>query len=109
MRSERALVLGAGGQLGRALMACSPKNLSVTGLTRDECDITHRTVVQQCLDQLDPQLVINAAAYTAVDDAEDVPDRAFSINAHGPEYLATACAQRSIRLVHVSTDFVFDG
>lgn len=109
MRSERALVLGAGGQLGRALMACSPKNLSVTGVTRDECDITHRTVVQQCLDQLDPQLVINAAAYTAVDDAEDVPDRAFSINAHGPEYLATACAQRSIRLVHVSTDFVFDG
>ena len=109
MRSARALVLGAGGQLGRALMASAPKDMSVTGATREECDISNPDAVRQCVTACDPAWVINAAAYTAVDDAEDFPDTAFAINADGPRYLAQACAASGIRLLHVSTDFVFDG
>lgn len=109
MRSAPALVLGAGGQLGRALMASAPKDMSVTGATREECDISNPDAVRQCLTQCDPAWVINAAAYTAVDDAEDFPNTAFAINADGPRYLAQACATSGIRLLHVSTDFVFDG
>ena len=109
MKFSRALVLGAGGQLGRALIDAAPANISVTGLTRAECDIANREAVAGCLNQLNPQVVINAAAYTAVDDAEDNPDLAFATNADGPGYLAAACARASVRLLHVSTDFVFDG
>lgn len=109
MKPSRALVLGAGGQLGRALMASSPGKVAVTGLTRAECDIANPDVVAQCLKQFDPQVVINAAAYTAVDDAEDSPQQAFAINADGPGHLAAACARGGFRLLHVSTDFVFDG
>jgi dTDP-4-dehydrorhamnose reductase len=109
VKPSRALVLGAGGQLGRALMASSPGEVAVTGLTRAECDIANPDVVEQCLKQFDPQVVINAAAYTAVDDAEDSPQQAFAINADGPGHLASACARGGLRLLHVSTDFVFDG
>ncbi len=109
MKPARALVLGAGGQLGRALMDCVPRELSVSGLTRAACDIANPDAVEQCLEQFDPQVVINAAAYTAVDDAEDFPDQAFAVNAEGPKNLAKLCARGGIRLLHVSTDFVFDG
>ena len=109
MRSARALVLGAGGQLGRALMASAPKDISIIGATREECDISNPDAVGQCVTACDPAWVINAAAYTAVDDAEDFPDTAFAINADGPRYLAQTCAASGIRLLHVSTDFVFDG
>jgi dTDP-4-dehydrorhamnose reductase len=90
-------------------MASSPGKVAVTGLTRAECDIANPDVVAQCLKQFDPQVVINAAAYTAVDDAEDSPQQAFAINADGPGHLAAACARGGFRLLHVSTDFVFDG
>jgi dTDP-4-dehydrorhamnose reductase len=106
---SRALVLGAGGQLGCALVEAAPAHISVTGLTRAECDIANREAVSGCLNQLDPQVVINAAAYTAVDDAEDNPELAFATNADGPGYVAAACARAGVRLLHVSTDFVFDG
>jgi len=109
VRSARALVLGAGGQLGRALMASAPKDISIIGATREECDISNPDAVGQCVTACDPAWVINAAAYTAVDDAEDFPDTAFAINADGPRYLAQTCAASGIRLLHVSTDFVFDG
>ena len=109
MKFSRALVLGAGGQLGRALVDAAPAHISVTGLTRAECDIANREAVEGCLNQLDPQVVINAAAYTAVDDAEENPELAFATNADGPGYLAAACARAGVRLLHVSTDFVFDG
>jgi len=109
VRGARALVLGAGGQLGRALMATAPEGVSATGVTRHECDISNPDAVRQCVAECDPAWVINAAAYTAVDDAEDVPDTAFAVNADGPRYLAQACAASGIRLLHVSTDFVFDG
>ena len=109
MRGARALVLGAGGQLGSALMATAPEGVSATGVTRHECDISNPDAVRQCVNDFDPEWVINAAAYTAVDEAEDFPERAYAINADGPGYLAQACAASGIRVLHVSTDFVFDG
>jgi dTDP-4-dehydrorhamnose reductase len=104
-----ALVLGAGGQLGQACVAAAPPQLRVNGLTRVQCDVTDEGALRDCLQRLSPQIIINAAAYTAVDAAEDDRDTAQALNAQAPQRLATLCAERGIRLVHVSTDFVFDG
>jgi dTDP-4-dehydrorhamnose reductase len=104
-----ALVLGAGGQLGQACVAKAPSQLRVHGLTRAQCDVTDDIALLDCLQRLMPQIVINAAAYTAVDAAEDDLDCAQALNADVPKRLAMLCAERDIRLVHVSTDFVFDG
>ena len=71
MSDSRALVLGAGGQLGQACVAAAPSQLRVNGLTRVQCDVTDEGVLRDCLQRLSPQIIINAAAYTAVDDAED--------------------------------------
>ena len=104
-----ALVLGAGGQLGQACVAAAPPQLSVHGLTRAQCDVTDDGALRDCLQRLSPQIIINAAAYTAVDTAEDDFYGAQALNTEAPSRLATHCAERDIRLVHVSTDFVFDG
>lgn len=65
--------------------------------------------IVRCLDSTRPDVVINAAAYTAVDKAESEPDLAYAINARGPGSLAAACAERGVPLIHISTDYVFDG
>ena len=109
MTLPTALVLGAGGQLGRACIDLAPSNIVVTGLARAECDLTDTEAMRGYLDRVDPRCIINAAAYTAVDQAEAEPALAHAINAQAPGELAALCAQRGIRLVHVSTDFVFDG
>lgn len=109
MLPDRVLVTGAGGQLGRALLATVPDGVAVTGLQRSDLDIGDEAAVAACLDANTPQLLINAAAYTAVDRAEEEPEAAQRSNALAPGLLAAACARRGIRLLHVSTDFVFDG
>ncbi len=109
MSHPLALVLGAGGQLGQACVAVAPPRLRVQGLTRAQCDVTDDEALRDCLQRLTPQMVINAAAYTAVDAAEDDLHRAQALNADAPRRLAALCAKGGIRLVHVSTDFVFDG
>jgi dTDP-4-dehydrorhamnose reductase len=106
---SRVLVTGAGGQLGRALLATAPAPFAVTGLGRSDCNICEPSAIDRVLDELQPVLLINAAAYTAVDRAEEESDAAFAANALAPGLLAKACAARGIRLLHVSTDFVFDG
>lgn len=106
---SRALVTGAAGQLGRALCAAAPAGLDCRGLARADADITDAAALARLLDELAPQLLINAAAYTAVDRAESEPQLAQAANATAPALLARACAARGIRLLHVSTDFVFDG
>jgi dTDP-4-dehydrorhamnose reductase len=78
-------------------------------LSRSQLDITDAKSISQCLDSQKPQQVINAAAYTAVDRAESDADTAYAVNGQGPDLLARACQERGIRLLHVSTDFVFDG
>lgn len=105
----KILITGAQGQLGQALLRAPAAGMAVIGVTRAECDIANEPVLQRCLDAIRPQVVINAAAYTAVDQAESERDRAFSINADAVESLSMACGERAIKLVHISTDFVFDG
>jgi len=105
----KALVTGAGGQLGRALAALAPSAWTVAALDRTRLDITDASGTLETVEAARPDLIINAAAYTAVDRAEAEPDLAFRVNADGPANLARAAARVGARLIHVSTDFVFDG
>lgn len=109
MSIKRALVLGATGQLGRACFSGAPETVAVQGLSRQQCDVTDDAALARAIKEADPHVVINAAAYTAVDAAEDEPLQAESANAEAPALLSALCAQRGARLVHVSTDFVFGG
>ena len=108
--APRLLVTGANGQLGRELMRRgAPRGFAVVGRGRSELDITDGTAVARAIDESAADLVVNAAAYTAVDQAEGEPDKAFAVNAEAPRLLAKACAARGLPLIHVSTDYVFDG
>ena len=109
MSTKRALVLGAAGQLGKACMACAPETVVAKGFSRVTCDVTDDAALRRVTDEVDPQIVINAAANTAVDAAEDDPESADAVNANAPAMLGALCARRGLRLVHISTDFIFDG
>lgn len=105
----KVLVTGAGGQLASALQRTAPAGLAVSVLGRARLDVSDAGQVQQVVGDLRPQLIINAAAYTAVDRAEDEPVLAGLVNADGPGHLARAAAACGARLIQVSTDFVFSG
>ena len=109
MSRLRVLITGAGGQVGRALLASAPKDYEVRATTHAELDIGDSNQVERLLRQLQPQLVINAAAYTAVDKAESDASTAVRVNTAGPENLARSIAGMDARLIHISTDFVFNG
>jgi dTDP-4-dehydrorhamnose reductase len=106
----KVLITGASGQVGRALLQSVPTQFEPRALTRQELDISDEGAVRDAVAAWQPALIINAAAYTAVDKAESEPELAAAINAEGPRHLAQAA--RSIpgcRLLHISTDYVFDG
>jgi dTDP-4-dehydrorhamnose reductase len=103
----RLLVLGAGGQVGRDL--CRLAGADAVGRGHAELDIADAAAVAACLDETEPQVVVNAAAYTRVDQAESEPEAAYRANAEGPAVLAELCDARRLPLVHISTDYVFDG
>jgi dTDP-4-dehydrorhamnose reductase len=104
------LVTGANGQVGRELQRQGLlRGWRTSGLDRTALDITERDAVLRTVRKIGPDLVINAAAYTAVDRAEEEPDAAFAVNRDGPAWLAEACAGLGIALIHLSTDYVFDG
>lgn len=104
------LVTGAGGQLGRELCRADwDEGVTVTGLARADLDITDADAVTERLDALAPDVVVNAAAYTAVDLAESEPDLARLVNADAVGHLARWVEHADARLVHFSTDYVFDG
>ena len=105
----KALVCGAGGQLGQELVLTCPEQWQAIPMTRSRLDIADPDQVARALDDIEPAWVINAAAFTAVDAAESEPELARRVNAIGPEILALRCRERNIRVLHVSTDFVFDG
>ncbi|MFF3872811.1 dTDP-4-dehydrorhamnose reductase [Streptomyces sp. NPDC001978] len=106
----RWLVTGAGGMLGRdTVEELHRRGADVTGLDRATLDITQPDAVRRAFEEHRPDVVVNCAAYTAVDDAETDEARALTINGEGPRLLARACAASGARLVHVSTDYVFDG
>lgn len=98
-------VLGSQGQLGRDL--CPRLAGEVVPLTRADIDLGRSETVAAALDRVRPDVVVNCAAYNFVDKAETEPEAAFAVNAWGVRELARACRDRDIRLVHVSTDYVF--
>ncbi len=103
-------VFGAGGQLGREFLALAAlKGVQTAAFTRQHVDIADPASVADALKQSAPRLVVNAAAYTAVDKAESDADAAFIGNATGPGILARATAAADIPLLHFSTDYMFDG
>jgi dTDP-4-dehydrorhamnose reductase len=106
----RILVTGGSGQLGDALIkAAREKNLDMTAVSRPEFDFERPATIDACFEAARPALVVNAAAYTAVDAAESNPAAARAGNHTGPLHLATLCAAAGIPFIHVSTDYVFDG
>ncbi len=103
----RILVPGGRGQLGRSLARLGRGEVVTPG--RDQLDLTDPRSIAAALDHFAPEVVVNAAAYTDVDGAESDEAGATAINVDGPRVLAAACRERGIRLVHISTDYVFSG
>ncbi|MEO0058484.1 MAG: dTDP-4-dehydrorhamnose reductase [Bacteroidota bacterium] len=105
------LVTGANGQLGQSLHFIAKNYLEITFVYCDSktLDITNLVNVSNVFEQFKPNFCINAAAYTAVDKAESEPEKAFAINVTGAKNLAEVCKSHNTALLHVSTDFVFDG
>lgn len=106
----RVLVTGATGQLGADVVAtCGRAGDDVAALGRDRLDVSDRDAVLGAITSWRPDVVVNCAAWTAVDACEGDPDRAFAINALGPRWVGEACRRSGAHLVHISTDYVFDG
>ena len=104
------VVAGAGGMLGRDLVAAlQRRGEDVTGLARGDLDVTDGAAVRGALQRYRPAVVVNCAAWTAVDDAEAHEEDALLVNGQGAENIAAACAATGAALVHVSTDYVFGG
>ncbi|MFQ5592253.1 MAG: SDR family oxidoreductase, partial [Phycisphaerae bacterium] len=109
------LVLGAHGMLGQALMHRFREHLAGKGCDAPvgwdiaELDIRNREAVSSALRRLRPAVVVNAAAYTDVDGCESESELAFAVNADGAGHIACACAAIGATMLHLSTDFIFDG
>jgi dTDP-4-dehydrorhamnose reductase len=104
------LITGASGQLGNALVRqCTAQNFAFSAVSRPDFDFEKPETIEACFTQANPTIVINAAAYTAVDAAESNPQAARAGNHTGPLRLAELCEGRAIPFIHVSTDYVFDG
>jgi dTDP-4-dehydrorhamnose reductase len=105
----RVLVLGGGGQIASAVVAAAPSHHLVVAKTRAELDIGDAAAVAQAITETGAEWVVNAAAYTAVDSAEDQPAQAIAVNDTAVGVLAAEATKAGCRLLHLSTDFVFDG
>lgn len=105
----KALVFGTSGQLGIELARRAPAGVAVTALGRDRADLTDPAGCAAAIAATDADVVINAAAHTAVDQAENDRDTAHLVNAAAPGAMARAAAARGLPFLHVSTDYVFDG
>ncbi len=105
----RVAITGCNGQLGMSLVSLLSRHADVTPLSHSEIEITDLESVDSRLDECRPDIVINTAAYNAVDRAEEELQAAFGVNAAGPMLLSRYCQSRGVTLVHVSTDYVFSG
>ncbi len=105
----KAVVTGASGMLGKDLSRSLERDFHVIPLSRAELDITDMDQVMHVLGDTTPAVVVNCAAFTNVDLCEKKREKAFLVNAKGPENLAKACSAIGAKLVHISTDYVFDG
>jgi len=104
----KILITGVNGQVGHALMQELTEH-ELIGLARQDCDLTNPDQIKQVIDQHQPDLIINPAAYTKVDQAEDEPELAFMINRDAPRVMAEKAREYNIPLIHFSTDYVFNG
>jgi len=105
----KILITGGGGQLGRDCAELLSSNHQLRTCNSGELDITDSAQIQTVFTQETPEIVINCAAYTAVDACEEDQQRCCAVNATGPALLARQCARTPCRLIHISTDYVFDG
>lgn len=108
-QNNKVLITGAGGQLGYELQRTAPKDVTVLAASRQQLDISNAESVNAYVEQHQPTVIINAAAYTAVDKAEEEKEQAAAINSAGARNLAQVAADHKIKLLQVSTDFVFSG
>ena len=110
VQKDRVAIFGRGGQLGTELATeFTKRGYAVTGFERTSVDITNAAQVESCLAEYDPAIVLNSAAYNQVDVAEKEPQASYLINGLAVRNLALACRQIDAKLVHFSTDYVFDG
>lgn len=110
MQFKRILLTGVNGQVGHALQQNFAQHSTVVAaLDRTQLDLTDTSAIRRTVQEIQPDLIINPAAYTAVDKAESEPDLAYAINATAPQVLAEEAAQLNARLIHFSTDYVYAG
>jgi dTDP-4-dehydrorhamnose reductase len=105
----KILIVGGKGQLGRSLVATAPAYAEIVSHDIDTLDITDASAILSAVQDIQPDVIFNAAAYTAVDKAESDEDAALAVNATAVGFLAEAARAVGARFVHISTDFVFDG
>lgn len=104
------LITGHNGMLGRELVAVAERlKFEYSGFSHPEADVTNRMAVQRAVQEIQPRLIIHAAAYTQVDKAESEPDMAYYVNATGTQNVCLAAQQLDVPVVYISTDYVFDG
>ncbi len=106
---KRILVTGANGQVGQELQSCLTPVGEVTSFGRDALDLAHPEQILQVVEKLQPDIIVNAAAYTAVDKAETELDQAIAVNATATQVLAETAQRAGAFFIHISTDYVFDG
>lgn len=105
----RILLIGQDGQVGQELQKTLVPLGEVIGVGRQQLDLAQPELIQQVIAEAAPNLIVNAAAYTAVDKAESEPDLAYAINAIAPKQMAESAQRLGVPLIHISTDYVFDG
>ena len=105
----KILLIGTTGQVGSELQQTLPKIGQVVGLGRKELDLSDREQIQEQISKVKPDIIVNAAAYTAVDKSEKEPEMAMAINALAPKAIAIAARDLDAKVLHISTDYVFDG
>ena len=105
----KVLITGCNGQVGRCLVELFDLSPDVLAVDRSQLDITNKSAVDKLVDALKPDVIMNAAAYTAVDKAEDEIDLSYAINRDGPKFLAEAAERNNALIMHISTDYVFSG
>ncbi|MFB5945277.1 dTDP-4-dehydrorhamnose reductase [Albibacterium profundi] len=106
---KKAIVLGGSGQLGQCIQAADTGGLEIIYCNSQDANVLEEDQLRTVFSRERPDVIINCAAYTAVDAAEDEPLRAAAVNAQAPELIAQLCLEYNILLIHISTDFVFDG
>ena len=111
MGTKNVLITGSEGQLGRSILSYQDEFLGLKLIPSDigTLDITDETRVKKFFSTLNIDYVVNCSAFTAVDDAEKMTGPAFAVNHKGPENLASACIDKEIPIIHISTDYVFSG